>query len=157
MNKIIIGCDAGLKGGFGVLQDGKLIKYFPTPLKNKKTIDMKKLKNLFQEVQTIARGSSILFSIETQYVPVGQGHSKPIFLNFGLIKGLAYAYFDEVREVSSQTWKTALQLGGGTYSSKKMKSVAYCNEKFHTLLNMKEDGIAEGILIAYYEYILASS
>jgi hypothetical protein len=142
--------DAGKKGGYAVFDEkGRLSEYGKIPLNNKGEIDFKAMVNI------VCGRRESTFIIEEQFVKEGQGHSKSIFTNLGVLMGIGYALCDDVHLVNARKWKTALNLvSKGAIKKTKQHAVTLCNKKYGTDFTLKEDGIAEAILIGHYFKLL---
>ena len=155
----VLGVDPGISGGWAVVNGGgKLIVagVFPTKIVKKNG------KNSYA-IDGLAM-ASLIQATEATHAFVENVHSRPrqagqftFGLNTGLIHGLLYANGLEINLVSPASWKAVWGIKRGEDETKAQKKT----EARHLVQNLypeqasvfervKDDGVAEAVLIALY-------
>jgi len=147
----LLSIDAGVKGGFAFWKENELVAHFNTPTikskvngKTTQKIDYKACAELIKEF------SPLDMAIEEQFVKEGQGYSKNIFVPYGVIVGLGHALCREVIIVPAVKWKRAFSL----FKKGKKGSIDLVSKVYGLDFKLKDDGVAEAILIGRYINLL---
>lgn len=139
---MILGIDPGKKGGFGAIDDtGLYVSSFKMPEIRTELISvLKEYKELYPTVLTAIE--------QVQYRPNQRGVITTIE-NYGRILGYLEAIEIPYVIIPAVRWKKYFKL-----SSDKAEAINYANRLFSLKLGKTEDGVAEALLIARYEYEL---
>lgn len=165
MTTRILGIDPGLNGGFALLDStGRFItaQHFPTheTRKNGKPSTQLNGPALADQIQRLAPDHAFVEVVSSRPRQAGQFQ---FGVNCGLVHGILHALDIPFTLVAPASWKAAFgikrqedQTKADTKSEARAKAAHWFPDHSHLFKRVKDDGVAEATLIAFYGiYLLA--